>query len=141
MGEIKYNTKHSNDILVYLQDNPGVHLTAQEICRHLNDIGKAVGLTTVYRQIERLVESGLVNKYVMDGSESACFEYLGNDGQGRDKNCFHCKCLECGKLIHLECDEVKHLLAHIEEEHGFKVDISKVTLYGICPDCQKGENK
>lgn len=137
MGEIKYNTKHSNDILFYLQENPGVHLTAQEICRHLNDSGRKVGLTTVYRQIERLVESGLVNKYVTDGSESACFEYIGNDGQMHDKNCFHCKCTGCGKLIHLECGEISHLENHLLSDHDFILDMTRTVFYGLCNECRK----
>ncbi len=136
MSEIKYNTRHSSDILLYLQENPGVHLTAQEICRHLNDMGKSVGLTTVYRQIERLVGDGLVNKYVMDGSESACFEYIGDDGQMRDKNCFHCKCLGCGKLIHLECGEILNLENHILKDHDFVLDMTRTVFYGLCRECR-----
>ena len=137
MSEIKYNTKHSGDILDYLKENPGVHLTAQEICRHLNDMGKSVGLTTVYRQIERLVGNGLVNKYVLDGSESACFEYVGDDGQMRDKNCFHCKCLGCDKLIHLECSEILNLETHLKADHDFVLDMTRTVFYGLCKDCRR----
>lgn len=46
-------------------------------------------------------------------------------------------CLKCNKLFHLDCEEAKHLIKHIEEKHHFKVMSSKVVLYGLCEDCAK----
>ena len=60
--------------------------------------------------IQDLVEQGLVAKYVVDGTSSACFEYLGHDEHCHKHICFHCKCEKCGKVIHLELS-----LIHISE--------------------------
>ena len=74
-----YKTKHREEILNYLKTIPGVHFTAADICRHFREQGKNIGTSTVYRQIEQLVSEGLVKKYIIDESSSACFEYIDPD--------------------------------------------------------------
>lgn len=132
---MKYHTKNKNVILKCLQANCDKHLTIEQIASLLNG---QVPLASIYRNIDDLVNEGSIRKYIVDRNNSACYQYIGD---GNVHNHFHLLCSKCGKLIHLECHEVEHLLSHIEEEHGFKVDISKVTLYGICPDCQKEEKR
>ena len=132
---MKYHTKNKTRILNCLIANKDKHLTIEEIDGLLNG---QVPLASIYRNIDDLVNEGTIRKFVVDRNNSACYQFVGD---GSEHNHFHLLCSKCGKLIHLECDEVEHLIAHINEEHGFKVDISKVTLYGLCPDCQKGEQK
>ena len=66
------------------------------------------------------MEQGLVAKYTVDGTSSACFEYLGHDEHCHKHVCFHCKCEKCGKVIHLECEEMTHLGKHMLDDHGFQ---------------------
>ena len=80
--------------------------------------GISIGTTTVYRQLDRMVEQGLVAKYVVDGTSSACFEYLGHDEHCHKHICFHCKCEKCGTVIHLECGEMAHLGEHMLADHS-----------------------
>lgn len=54
----------------------GKHVTVSDICKYFKSQGISIGTTTVYRQLDRMVEQGLVAKYVVDGTSSACFEYL-----------------------------------------------------------------
>ena len=131
---MKYHTKNKSKILNCLKDNSDKHLTIEQIDSLLNG---QVPLASIYRNIDDLVSEGTIRKYIIDRNNSACYQYI---SEGNVHNHFHLLCSQCGKLIHLECHEVEHLIAHINEEHGFKVDVSKVTLYGICPECQK-ENK
>lgn len=132
---MKYHTKNKNRILSCLKENKDKHLTIEQIADLLNG---QVPLASIYRNIDDLVNEGSVRKYIVDRNSSACYQYIGD---GNEHNHFHLLCSKCGKLIHLECHEVEHLISHIEEEHGFRVDISKVTLYGVCPECSKGEQK
>lgn len=131
---MKYLTKNKTTVLSVLIENKGKHLTIEEIDELLK--GK-VPLASIYRIVDSLVDEGLVQKYTIDRNSSACFQYIGD---GIAHSHFHLLCVKCGKLIHLECHEVNHLIEHIESEHGFKVDISKVNLYGICEECQKKGN-
>ena len=132
---MKYHTKNKVKILNCLKANSNKHLTIEQIDEILDG---QVPLASIYRNVDDLVEEGAIRKYIVDRNNSACYQYIGD---GNEHQHFHLLCSKCGKLIHLECDEVEHLISHIEEEHGFQVDISKVTLYGVCEECQKGDNK
>lgn len=51
----------------------------QVMCEHFKSEGISMGTTTVYRNLERLVEQGIAAKYVVDWTTSACFEYIGEN--------------------------------------------------------------
>lgn len=133
-----YHTRQSNALLQYLQQNAGRHITAGEICRHFQQQGAPLAKATVYRHLERLVQQGIVAKYIVDEKSSACFEYTGAQ-PAPAHSCFHCKCERCGKLIHLQCHEAAQIEQHIRECHGFAVDSSRTVFYGVCAECQAAE--
>jgi Fur family ferric uptake transcriptional regulator len=84
-----------------------------------------------------MVKQGIVAKYTIEGTSSACFEYVGESDDCEPLNCYHCKCEKCGRLIHVQCEEVAHLGQHMLEEHGFEVDTLRTVFYGICGECRK----
>lgn len=132
----KYKTKQGQALLRFLETVPGAHLTAADVCRQLREQGVAMGQSTVYRQLESLVDEGVVNKYVLDGSSSACFEYVGADSHGDGEVCFHCKCEKCGKVIHLHCDALERVQQHLREHHQFTIDPMRAVFYGLCDECK-----
>ena len=100
--------------------------------------GSTVGQATVYRMIDRMAERGELRKYVIDGTTAACYQLVGTpDADCREH--FHLKCERCGRLIHVECEELSRIAAHMREEHGFSVDSSKTVFYGICGSCKQGK--
>jgi Fur family ferric uptake transcriptional regulator len=131
--ESGYNTKQKEKLLEYLVKNKEKHTNVQEISAFLTAEGTPVGVATIYRQLDRLVEQGLVRKYAFDGKTCACYQYIEDDEQCRSH--FHLKCLSCGKLIHLDCEHLAELTRHIEDEHGFEIDYSQTVFYGRCSDC------
>ncbi|MDO4296300.1 MAG: transcriptional repressor [bacterium] len=136
----QYQTKQLAELHAYLETVKGKHVTVNEICEYLKAQGRTVGTTTIYRQLERMVEQGSVAKYTVDGTSGACFEYLGGERELCHKpTCFHCKCEKCGKLIHLHCEEVEHLGEHMQREHGFRLDALRTVFYGLCQECQYEE--
>ena len=133
----QYKTKQRAELLGYLASRPGEHVTAKDICQHFEEKGHHIGVTTVYRQMERMVEEGLVNKYILDGTTSACYEYIsGDEHEHGAKQCYHCKCEKCGKLIHMYCEEIEMLFKHIQDEHEFVIDPRRTVLYGLCDSCR-----
>ena len=118
-----YQTKQMAQLLSYLRTVEGTHVTVADVCLHFKEQGITIGTTTVYRNLERMVEQGLVAKYNVDGTSSACFEYLGAEEHCHKTSCFHCKCEKCGKLIHLHCEDVVKLEQHLMESHGFQMDL------------------
>ena len=103
--------------------------------------GITIGTTTVYRNLEKMVEQGMVAKYNVDGTSSACFEYLGAEEHCHKTSCFHCKCEKCGKLIHLHCEDVVKLEQHLMDSHGFQMDPCRTVFYGICEECRSAEDE
>ena len=130
-----YKTRQGEKLLSYLSDNAGKHFTAADICEHFRADRQGIGMTTVYRQLEKLVSDGKVKKYQFEEGSPACFEYVGGEPGG--SACYHLKCECCGALIHLECREITGLEQHITEHHGFLIDPRRTVFYGICENCRK----
>ena len=137
----QYKTRQREDLLAYLEALPGEHVTAADITEHFRLRGRAIGTATVYRQLERMVDEGLLNKYSIDANSPACFEYVGTDGHRTDSPCFHCKCERCGRLIHLHCEELEGLAAHVCAEHGFAINPLRTVFYGLCGDCREARHE
>ena len=131
----KYRTKQREILLAYLETVPGTHITANDVCEHFKAQGAPIGQSTVYRQLERLVDEGIINKYIIDANSPACFEYVGPDKHVDTEVCYHCKCEKCGKLIHLHCDEIEELQKHLFSEHHFKLNPMRTVFYGLCEQC------
>ena len=114
----------------------GAHLFADDIYESLRAKGEKVGRTTVYRQLERLVNEGQVRRTVGERGGN-CYSYI-VDGCHEH---YHMVCTQCGKLSHLSCDHVEELFHHIKSEHGFIINPCQTTLYGLCSACLRQEKR
>ncbi len=131
-----YETKQGKLLREYLEGLEGRHVSVQEIAERLP---VKVGVSTIYRQLEKLEEQGLVRKYINDG-EPACYQYVG-DGTPGCHGHLHLKCSACGRLIHLECEEFDKLAEHLLLEHGFRTDPLRTSICGVCKDCLAKEQR
>ncbi len=137
MSKTQYKTKQMIELLTFLQSVQGSHVTVNDICSYFETKGIAVGTTTVYRHLAKMVKEGLVAKYVIDGTSSACFEYIGKQNSEADTTCYHCKCEKCGRLIHLQCNEIESLRQHIIKCHDFELNAQRTVFYGVCSACRE----
>ena len=135
----RYTTKHYAEIAAFLEKMEGSHITAQDVCDHFREEGRPISTTTVYRQLDRLVDEGVVNNFIIDANSPACFEFS-RVRNNAHMSCYHCKCEKCGRLIHLHCDEIEELCAHMKNEHHFILNPARTVFYGICESCAKGGN-
>ena len=140
-GKSKYKTRQREVLLDYLEKVPGTHITVNDVCEYCKNQGKPIGQSTVYRQLERMVDEGLVNKYIIDANSPACFEFLPQPQQTEADVCFHCKCEKCGKLIHLHCEELTGIAAHLREHHQFVLNPMRTVFYGLCEECAAEEEE
>ena len=92
-----YETRQGRLLQEYLEGLGGRHVSVQEIAENLPE---KVGISTIYRQLEKLEARGLVRKYINDG-EPACYQYT-EDGTPGCHGHLHLKCGECGRLIHVD---------------------------------------
>ena len=132
----EYQTKQKAQVLAFLEAHPERHMTAAELLHALTENGTPVGAATIYRQLERLEEQGLVRRYSLDDRGSACWQYAGAEAKTGDCHShFHLKCTQCGVLIHLDCDHLGEIAAHVQQDHGFAIDPARTVFYGICERC------
>lgn len=121
-----YKTKKYNLVLDYFQDNPEVFVTANDLILKFSNINKS----TIYRKLLSLEKDGYIVKSF--NHEFKCYEY--SYSKHLDDH-MHLICKNCGKIIHLECDNAKGFLNHILLNHDFIID-SKTTIYGLCKECE-----
>lgn len=102
--------------------------SAQEIHDTLKRRGESIGLSTVYRNLQSLAESGEVDALRKD------------DGEVLYRRCssghhHHLVCRSCGTTVEVEGPTVEKWADRTASEHGF-VDISHtLEIFGTCADC------
>ena len=142
----RYRTPARRALLDFFASRPDRQFTAEQLCTLLCDTddriasqggGKSefIGKSTVYRQLSRLCEEGVLRRFegvTPDGVAVHVYQYC--PGVHCDHH-LHLKCSHCGRLEHLSCDRVEQLLCHIQSDHGFLVDCAGSVLYGLCKHC------
>ncbi|MDD4565586.1 MAG: transcriptional repressor [Eubacteriales bacterium] len=131
-----YNTKQRKAIMNYVAALNGEHITAGQIMKHFDEKNFLIGLSTIYRHLDRLVESGKMRKYTLDGVSGACYQYIIDEDI---REYFHLKCEECGALLHLKCSMLDEIQQHVYEEHTFHINAMKTVFYGKCAECFNGD--
>jgi Fur family ferric uptake transcriptional regulator len=130
-----YTTKQGKAIEAYLAQTGGAHVTVDDVAAHFAKTGAPIGRSTIYRQLEKLVEAGSVRRFEAGAGQSACYQFSPGDASDPCDSHFHLKCELCGKLIHQDCSELAVIQKHIKDEHGFNIDPLRTVFYGICADC------
>lgn len=125
---MSYNTKQK-DLIISEIKKYNKSFTVKDIHNKLKD---SVGLTTIYRVIDKLVEEGIINKYI-DKDNITYYEYL---EECSCHNHFYLKCEKCGTMTHVDCDCIEDLSKHILKEHGFKINHNHIIIKGLCNKCR-----
>ncbi len=130
-----YKTKNRDAILKFLKDYKAQthrYITAKEVAKHFAE-GEKISQATVYRVLDKFAKEGILNKYELEGENSAGFEYVGEHSDCSHH--YHLKCNSCGKIVHFDCESMKGVEEHLNNHHGFKIDALKTIFYGTCKDC------
>lgn len=130
----KYRTKQRELLLNYLKSKQGTHLSAAEIADHFREQSVPIGLTTIYRQLENLVQEGLIERFVFANQSAASYQYL---EKPLEESQIHFHCEACQGVFQVECHELEHIQSHMLNQHGLQLDLFKTLFYGICPRCSK----
>ena len=102
--------------------------TAQQIHADLRETGANVGLTTVYRCLSAMAESGEVDVL------------LTADGEARYRACssghhHHLVCRTCGFTVEVTADAVEQWAQRVARENGFQDIRHTVEVVGTCDTC------
>lgn len=134
-----YATVSRKKILDFLKQSSERTVTAAEISAYLKEQDSEVNITTIYRYLDKLEREGTVMKYLAEKGSQAGYQYveLGH----RCEEHLHLKCMECGRIIHLECAFMEEIAEHIRRDHGFLLQCKNSILYGTCGECRQREGK
>ena len=105
-------------------------LTAQEIFDSLRAGGRAVGIASVYRTLELLLQLELVRR--VEIGTSACYEPEHPGGEHHH----HLVCKRCGKVTAFEDERLEDAITKLGRRLSYKVGEHEVVLRGACPDCR-----
>lgn len=121
-------------VLQTLAENTGSHMAAEDIYEIIRTGYPEIGLATVYRTVQLLLEMQLVDRIYLD---DGCVRYeIGHLFDGDTKhNHHHLICRGCGKVLPFEDDLLEELERHIEEDAGFHVLDHELKFYGLCKAC------
>lgn len=130
----QYRTKWKDSITEYLKDHADNSFSASDIYLDLKEDEAPINITTVYRNLEKLTDSGVLMKYKTAGEEFYRYQYVLPHGNCQEH--IHMQCRQCGKLLHLECGFMKEITGHLMEHHGFSLECNGSMLSGLCKDCR-----
>ena len=126
-----YKTKQK-DIILDIIKKQKHEFTIKDIYRSIKD---KVGLTTIYRLVDKLVEEKRLNKTI-SSDNITYYQYL---EECNEENHFYLKCDKCGNLTHVDCDCIEELTNHIFKDHKFKPSKDHIIIEGICNKCIGGK--
>lgn len=102
--------------------------SAQDIHELLRESGENVGLSTVYRTLQALVDAHEVDVLRMP------------DGEALYRRCstthhHHLVCRSCGRTIEVEGPAVERWANSVAATHGFTAVSHTLEIFGTCPAC------
>jgi len=92
--------------------------------------GDAVGLTTVYRTLAALAESGMVDSIVDEAGETR-FRRCADAAHHH-----HLICRACGATVEVAAGPVEAWAQKMASEHDYSEPMHTVEIFGTCPRCQ-----
>lgn len=108
------------------------HIDAEQLLESLRAGGVKISRATVYRNLELLVECGLVHKHRL-GRNRHLYEHV-HAGQRHH----HLVCAECGRVVEFISPGIAALLTEICRAHGFVPGRNALQITGLCNACAEG---
>jgi Fur family ferric uptake transcriptional regulator len=125
------NTSHRNDIIALLEKTEAF-LSSQEIHQLLKSSGSAIGLATVYRQLEKLLSQKKIDEIVSPSGERM-YRYCGQI----DHHHHHLVCRLCGATKEILLPEIETIAETVMTKYGYSDVTHSVEVFGICSDCAR----
>lgn len=125
----KRRSTRQRTAIVELLHEAGSFLSAQELYDALRAKGSKVGLTTVYRNLQRLADMEEVDVMRREDGESI---YRLCEGE---EHHHHLVCRECGFTVELANDQLESWAAALASKHRFSEVTHDLELFGLCRTC------
>lgn len=117
-------------VVLSILEEATVPLSPQSIHQQSLEDHQEIGLVSVYRTLDVLMELALVRRV---HGQDGCHGYvLASPGHHH-----HLVCHECDRAVEFSGEEdLSNLVNRVQKETGFIVDGHLLQLYGLCPECQ-----
>jgi Fur family ferric uptake transcriptional regulator len=106
------------------------HMSAEELYRRVSHEDSSIGLATVYRTLNLLVECGLAQRQQFGEGERRYESVLEHEHHD------HLVCTRCGAIAEFYSPDVERLLDELGRERRFRIFNHRLELYGLCSACQ-----
>ncbi len=108
------------------------HMSVDDIEREIRARGERIGKATIYRTLDLLVRSRLVEEHDF-GEGFKRYEHR----LSRHPVHEHLICVECGRVTEFESTEMYGIVNRVRAEHGFQPARHRLEIYGLCRSCQE----
>lgn len=102
--------------------------TAQQIHADLRSGGDSIGLTTVYRTLQSMAETGELDALRTGEGETAYRRCSGGHHH-------HLVCRSCGRTVEVSGPAVERWADAVAQEHGFRDVSHDLEIFGTCGAC------
>jgi Fur family ferric uptake transcriptional regulator len=109
------------------------HVTGAELVERCRERDPGTIPSTVYRTLDVLEELGIVaHAHGVDGREE--FHVLPAAEHG------HLHCTNCHGAWEVDAGEARQLVAALERSRGFRVQLSHLSISGLCSECRGAQS-
>lgn len=105
------------------------HATADEIYTIINKEHPSISKGTVYRNLQKLCDEGVIRKRQIPG-EADRYDHICTDH-------YHGKCVKCGCILDLDMKYISDLQKYINQTEEFEVLGHDIVFSGICFKCKQ----
>lgn len=114
--------------VIAVLERVGGFASAQQLHQVLIRNGESIGLTSVYRALQSLVDDKIVDQLRKDDGE-AIYRLCG------DEHHHHLVCKSCGSTVEIEGSAIERWSKEVAEENGYRDVGHLAEIFGICPSC------
>ena len=132
LRDIGLPVTHQREVVADVVFSAEGHLSVDDIAASLRERGERIGKATIYRTLDLLVRSRLVAEHDF-GEGFKRYEHRLSSHPVHE----HLICLECGKVIEFESNELFSVENRVKHEHGFVPVRRRLEIYGLCKECHE----
>ncbi len=125
----KHRMTNQRQVILEEVQKVNTHPTADEVYGMVRKRLPRISLGTVYRNLEILSTSGLIQK-IGPPSNQMRFD-------GKADNHYHIRCVSCGRVEDAPVETVDKLENTIREISDYSIVGHKLEFIGICPRCEE----
>ncbi len=127
MNTVKIKISKRQEQILGILKNCDDELTGQELHRELITKEKEMGLTTVYRNLQVLIKSGLIRSRHLPTGEVLYTPV--------ERDIHHLTCVQCGETSKIDGCPVKDIHEPKQVNKNFQLLFHTLEFFGLCQNC------